>query len=609
MKIRFGAGTDVGITRDHNEDNFLVDKNLQLFVVCDGMGGHAAGEVASAMTVNIVRDDIVRHRELVGAFEEGDERVGRRDILAMLEQAVQHACFQIFENAQQSPEHRGMGTTVVLLMVVGNRGFIAHVGDSRIYLLRQEQVHQLTEDHSLVNELLKQGRIHQGAGVPSRYKNAVTRAVGVYESVEVDTLDFDILPGDRFLLCTDGLHGYLTNERVLRIMEDADDQSVVDHFIRFANEKGGKDNITAIIVSVPESAPDVRHDRVRRKLATLKSLALFKYLNYQELVKVVNIALERTFSKGEVIFREGDREDSLYVILAGTVGILKQEVEVARLGDGTHFGEMALVDKAPRSADAVAVSDVQTLIISRRSFYDVLRKNPSLAVKLLWSFLKVMSTRLRSTSDELTVLKSIGGVRSPSGDAHSGDHDILPSSWLEPDEFEPLAPPEAVPAAPAGGLTDGLMWTTAAGAGEDGDDEEGADDETAAPGREREIHDTIPHMPAFVDLLVEASNKGDDRDPSGEGEEGADDARRRNDTIPDLPNLGADALAGLLADRDAATPAAPSARGQDADAAPPEPPDGPPDIPAAPSADAPPPPPAPGPADGGAADDAEEGTP
>jgi serine/threonine protein phosphatase PrpC/CRP-like cAMP-binding protein len=437
MKIRFGAATDVGITRDHNEDNFLVDKNLQLFIVCDGMGGHAAGEVASAMTVNIVRDDIARNRDLLRSFEEGDERVGRRDILALLEHAVQHACYQVYERAQQNPEHRGMGTTCVVALIAGNRGFIAHVGDSRIYLLRQDQVHQLTEDHSLINELLKQGRIHQGAGVPTRYKNAVTRAVGVYESVEVDTLDFDILPGDRYLLCTDGLHGYLTNERVLRLMEDdEDDQAVVDRMVRFANEKGGRDNITAIVVAVPEAQPDVRHERVRRKLATLKGLALFKYLNYQELVKVVNIAIERTFAKGEVIIREGDRDDCLYVILTGSVAIVKQEVEVARLSDGTHFGEMSLVDKSPRSADAVAVTDVQTLIISRRSFYDVLRKNPSLAVKLLWSFLKVMSTRLRSTNDELTVIKSTGvGSRASSLTDDTGDIEILPATWLDPEDL------------------------------------------------------------------------------------------------------------------------------------------------------------------------------
>lgn len=551
MKIRFGAGTDNGITRDHNEDNFLVDKNLQLFIVCDGMGGHAAGEVASAMTVNIVRDDVARNRDLLQSFEEGDERVGRRDILALLEHAVQHACYQVYERAQENPEHRGMGTTVVLLMIVGNRGFIAHVGDSRIYLLRQEQVHQLTEDHSLINELLKQGRIHQGAGVPSRYKNAVTRAVGVYESVEVDTLDFDILPGDRFLLCTDGLHGYLTNERVLRLMEDDEEQAIVDRLIRFANDKGGKDNITAIIVGVPEAAPDVRHERVRRKLATLKNLALFKYLNYQELVKVVNIALERTFSKGEVIFREGDREDSLHIILTGAVSILKQDVEVARLGEGTHFGEMALVDKAPRSADAVAATEVQTLVISRRSFYDVLRKNPSLAVKMLWSFLKVMSTRLRSTSDELTVLKSLGGgvTAAEGAGAAASDHDILPESWLEPDALEPAdhggAPPPPEDDHPADtpmAVMPDLPPETPPRPGDDGTGDE--DDETAAGPSGHDVRDTVPQMPAFADF--DADSEEDETDEESE-DPGA--GQTREDTVPDLPDLGPDELARLAEER------------------------------------------------------------
>ena len=128
----------------------------------------------------------------------------------------------IFQRGKQEPDKRGMGTTISALLLVGDRGFIAHVGDSRIYLLRQDQVIQLTEDHSLINELIRRGKVTKenlGRSPYSAYKNAVTRAVGVYETVQVDTIDFDVLPGDQFLICSDGLHAYLDDDQIKELFE------------------------------------------------------------------------------------------------------------------------------------------------------------------------------------------------------------------------------------------------------------------------------------------------------------------------------------------------------------------------------------------------------
>src|SRR4051812_9304235 len=154
--IRFFAATDVGRLRDHNEDNYLVDKKLSLAVVADGMGGHAAGEVASALAVRIIHDEMKAHREVVEAYERGDadERSGSKEILAALEQAVQRACAKIHEEAKNDPTKRGMGTTLSALLIARAQGFIAHVGDSRIYLLRGGKIQQVTEDHTVYNELI-----------------------------------------------------------------------------------------------------------------------------------------------------------------------------------------------------------------------------------------------------------------------------------------------------------------------------------------------------------------------------------------------------------------------------------------------------------------------
>ena len=250
-KVQYFARTDVGRLRDHNEDNYLVDKKLSLSVVADGMGGHAAGEVASALAVRIIHEEIKAHRDVIDAFgEEGaDERAGSKEILNVLEQAVNRACQKIHEEAKADPAKRGMGTTLSALLIAGSQGFIAHVGDSRIYLLRGGKIQQVTEDHTVYNELVKRGKLTRDQIEKVAQKNAITRAVGVYERVEVDTLTIEVLPGDQFLLASDGLHGYIAHTAELEpYLEEADGETAAEELIALANRKGGKDNITAVLV-------------------------------------------------------------------------------------------------------------------------------------------------------------------------------------------------------------------------------------------------------------------------------------------------------------------------------------------------------------------------
>ncbi|MCA9697191.1 MAG: serine/threonine-protein phosphatase, partial [Myxococcales bacterium] len=156
MDLKYWAATDVGRKRTHNEDNFLIDQQLRLFVVADGMGGHASGEVASAMAVHTIRGIVHHEADLFeDAASNQDDPTWHMQVCMLLEYAVHVACEQIYRKGVQEPEKKGMGTTVVVLLIVGDRGYIAYVGDSRIYLLRGGIVYQLTEDHSLMNELIR----------------------------------------------------------------------------------------------------------------------------------------------------------------------------------------------------------------------------------------------------------------------------------------------------------------------------------------------------------------------------------------------------------------------------------------------------------------------
>jgi PPM family protein phosphatase len=401
--LRYWPLTDVGRLRDGNEDSFLVDEKMGLFVVADGMGGHAAGEIASSLAVRAFRDTVAEQKNMLEAFERGVTAADRTDVLRLLELGVQKACAAVFAQAQLDVSKRGMGTTLIALLVLGSRGFIAHVGDSRIYLLRGDAVHALTEDHSLINELLKRGRLKPEQIAQLNMKNAVTRAVGVYESVEVDTLDFDVLAGDRFLLCSDGLTEYAQETDILRIFRETPEDRVAQTFVDHANQGGGKDNITVVVVKVPDAASglDRLASEVNLKLETLHRMPLFRHLTYQELVRVMNIVDVRDYAADAKVIDEGEEGDEMFIVLTGAVSVHSGDTRIAKLGPGQHFGEMALVDKVPRSASVKASEASKLMIMRRRDFFDIVRKDHDVAVKLLWSFLGVLTERLRNTSRDL----------------------------------------------------------------------------------------------------------------------------------------------------------------------------------------------------------------
>jgi len=416
MELTFAAATDVGRQRTHNEDNFLIDKKLRLFMVADGMGGHAAGEIASSIAVHEIRDAVYENRDLIERYRVDDPAVQPIEILQVLEHAIQAACTTVYNRAQAESDKRGMGTTASVLLIAGApdhlRGFIAHVGDSRVYLARQSQCHQLTEDHSLMNELVRRGKLKRDQIENSPYKqfkNAVTRAVGVYASVEVDTFDFDILPGDRLLLCSDGLYTYLDDERLPGMLSDGDVRDVPRKLIEVANDGGGHDNITGVIIRVGaiptavDTAPASRAGDVSLKLEVLKGMQMFRYLSYRELVRVMNVAETVEYAAAAEIFKEGQPGDSMYVVMSGAVKLTKVGAAIAELHKGQHFGEMALVDRSVRSLTAIAGDKpVRLAVVRRKDFYDIIRKEPELAVKLLWSFVQVLGSRLRKTTSDLS---------------------------------------------------------------------------------------------------------------------------------------------------------------------------------------------------------------
>jgi serine/threonine protein phosphatase PrpC/CRP-like cAMP-binding protein len=410
--LQFAALTDVGKQRDHNEDNFLVDKKLGLFVVCDGMGGHAAGEVASAMTVRTLHEEIKKEWELVQDYLEGKSgasKVSKRDLLNMLEFAVNRASSKVHAEAVKDSSKRGMGTTLVAVLIAGNQAFIIYVGDSRIYLLRSGVLEQVTEDHTVYNELIKRKKLPREQIEKLAPKNAITRAVGVYEHAEPDSLVIDILAGDRFLLCTDGLSGYFEEdvEGLARHLSMPDAEAAARALVDAANEQGGKDNITTVIVTIgdAESRDEKRAQRLQLKREILARMPLFRPLNDREILRVLQVTDVVPFKDGDTVISEGERGEELFIVLTGKMRVMRSGTQLALFSPGDHFGEMALVRSQPRSATVISDGLSEVMVVRRPDFFEILRKEHQLAVKLLWQFLGSLADRLAETNRELGAVR------------------------------------------------------------------------------------------------------------------------------------------------------------------------------------------------------------
>ena len=284
----------------------LVDPALGLYIVADGMGGHAAGEVASARATEVVKQQIIANRSVLKDLAKDPTPANRAAGALLVEVAVQRACADIYKTATSDNTKRGMGTTFVCLVVAGSKGLIGHVGDSRVYLVRNGQCHRLTEDHTLIAAQLKAGTITKDQAATSQYRNVITRAVGIQESVQVDTLLVDLLPGDVFMLCRDGLHGYMPDEEVGSVIVAMALKEVPDRLVTIANERGGKDNITVVVVSVKGDPASNEDDVVeaQSRMEALKKIPLFRHLTYKEQTAVLSIASTRTFPAGREIVTE-----------------------------------------------------------------------------------------------------------------------------------------------------------------------------------------------------------------------------------------------------------------------------------------------------------------
>lgn len=238
----------MGRKRKHNEDAYLADDGLGLWVVADGMGGHAAGEIASREACDAIYGVVKQGKPRLLKNPLWDE-TSQAAAYRLLEGAIQAATYIVYSMAELDAEKTGMGTTISAMMSVHDRLVLAQVGDSRIYHIRHGYAEQVTEDHTLVAWQVKQGIITEAEARISKQRNVITRAVGNRDYVQVDTFAVSCERGDAFLLCSDGLHGYLETDEIPHFIALGAERAV-QGLIEYANDRGGRDNITAVVVEI-----------------------------------------------------------------------------------------------------------------------------------------------------------------------------------------------------------------------------------------------------------------------------------------------------------------------------------------------------------------------
>lgn len=377
------ALSDVGRVRDHNEDSYCLDLDEKIFLVADGMGGHAAGEVASKMAVDGVleRWSSAALRAKVQDYATHGDIERRRTLLRALRGTVLEAHQGIVERSRTEDDKKGMGTTLTGFLIAGGEALFAHAGDSRAYLVRDRIPVLLSEDHTVTQSLRAAG-IDRGVDevTPERWKGVLTNALGIGEDTQVATFVVPLYAADTLLLCSDGIHEYFSEVEIGKIVsEQVKPESIAQRLVELALERGGADNATVVVVQVTEAKDTHVSTEVRaHDEQAVASCPLFDGLSPQEILRTLRITIPRFYAKGKDVPRVALEDRVAYIVLDG---------EIAGSGVEAKTGDIvlaaALVQKDIYSeASLRAESDTRLLMIRRNDFAELCEDDVELSVKL-----------------------------------------------------------------------------------------------------------------------------------------------------------------------------------------------------------------------------------
>lgn len=404
MKAHAWSRTDLGNIRENNEDAHLIALEHGVFVVADGVGGSSGGELASGRLIEHIAEVAPALAALAASGNPMFDRDHRERVFQRLLDEVHQANKVIYEFGKEVDPMRPPATTCDVVLLTEQAAFIAHVGDSRVYLLRGDEIFRITEDHTFA-EQLRQEQIGD-ADVLERYRNVLTRSVGGRPQVDVDALFIDLQSGDHLLMCTDGVTDYLSGAELLEFAGQDLGPGLLDTLVEVAKERGGKDNITALLVHVERVADETVRDTASfdtlKQVDILGNIGLFKGLGVRDLLKIMRVVYEVSLSTDEVLEQPRGDERCMYIVAEGAVEVSLDEAVVGVFAKGQHFGEHALVGDEPRATVARAAQPSLLLAVPARRFRAIVAEDPVVGNILLWNLLDEATRKIHQLNAELS---------------------------------------------------------------------------------------------------------------------------------------------------------------------------------------------------------------
>jgi protein phosphatase len=434
------AATHVGKVREHNEDAHYFDADAGLFVVCDGMGGHAAGEVASGIAIQTVRARWSSETVLTAVdhwLAKGTPEA-KKAMLAAIRAGALAAHDAILAEAAADENKTGMGTTLVGAMVVGNELVFAHAGDSRAYIVRDNIAMQLTEDHTLLSRLLAAGIDVDLSGEGSRFRSMLTNALGIGQECKVATFVVPLADGDRFLLCSDGISEYVPEPEVGTVLTSSPSPArAAQKLIDLALERGGGDNATAVVIRVLEAGETPQPVELRRKDDTaIQSCALWDKVSPQQRLRALRISLGRDLGPNERLPAHTLGERVAWIIIEGQL-----EYQNRLHGPGAFiYPESLIRDSLAPDRDSLAItrSEVRGLVLRADDFNELCEDDPELAELLHETLGKLVSNKRGGQTTQSDV-EDLGRMPTLDPDRPSARNRAETSELIEPPP--PIAPP------------------------------------------------------------------------------------------------------------------------------------------------------------------------
>lgn len=413
MSVRSHAVSHSGKVREQNEDYYLSDEALGLYIVCDGVT-HPFGAYCARTTAEGIRSHLRSHREILERHTKDSTAATRQDLSRLIRGAIEHTSAKIYDEGQRDPQKRGMFSTAVVAVVSRGFAFIAHLGDSRAYSIRDGGFVPLTRDHTFLNSLLQSGKSFEEAR-KTIYSSNLSAAVGYQPVATASVIVRELAPGEQLLLCTDGLSDHFENGHAPfrsgwpEITGDRLANALRDH----ALAKGARDNLTAVVIEFSfQDEPTKKNmkvaNNVLQKLGTIRGIRLFQHLGDSSLMRFLSLADTRTYPAGATLIQKGILISEMFIVLEGEISVDfgRGPIEATE-SKGAVLGEMSLFDGSLPYATIKAKAETTVLVVSRDALFNALREDADFAARFELGLLQAVIRRLRARTEPDEELRNL----------------------------------------------------------------------------------------------------------------------------------------------------------------------------------------------------------